>query len=82
MTSWKLSPSATTRASDGNWLSMLPSNNERDTTIPPILRVIFPDFNDKELLFARDRLADFFRSVYLRYRDEIEDAIAHHPLDN
>ncbi len=61
---------------------MPPISNQQDKTIPPILRVIFPDFNDEELLFARDRLADFFRSVYLRYRDEIEEAIARDPLDN
>lgn len=57
-------------------------DKERSPTFPPILRVIFPEFSDEELIRANDSLAEFFSSVYVRYQNDIEKAVADRLLDN
>lgn len=63
-------------------MSIANSADKMQSDVAPILRTLFSGLTDDELETAQARLREFFRFLYLRYRDEIEDAIASHSLDN
>lgn len=53
----------------------------KHTNVAPVIRAIFPDASEEELLHAEKRIKAFLLRAYLVYEDEIEEA-CRSPLDN